>query len=154
MSDCQSKTNVILKKLCMNTVHKFNTCCVEYLHIFWRKIISFIFAESRNYRPVKDSDSVVAQCGKFVSHNQDIGRVTLMLYWIFEILAAQFPNFPVRAIATFWSKHIGPNILVQTYSGAKLAPFNWGGGCLLELPCESRWCLQQKIFLATISPKN
>jgi hypothetical protein len=53
MSDCQSKTNVIVKKLCMNTVHKFNTCCVEYLHIFGGKIISFIFAESRNYRPAK-----------------------------------------------------------------------------------------------------
>jgi hypothetical protein len=39
------------------------------------------------------------QCGKFVSRSQDIGHVILLfstyLLLNFQILVAQFPNFPV-----------------------------------------------------------
>jgi hypothetical protein len=38
-------------------------------------------------------------------------------------------------------------------SGAKLAPFDWGG-CLLELPCETDDALQQKIVFVNIFPKK
>ena len=47
---------------------------------------------------------MVIQCGTFVSCNQDIQHTVLLLsiniynYIFSEILATQFPNFPVRVV--------------------------------------------------------